>query len=209
MAIIVALSIAIVAIIGVVLGIALNDRKEVTVAGVCWSEASVIRYEWDGPQECSPIEWNRDSFPLLVHAEAAYPDSPDPNKAVLHAIGFINQRLGFRAFNGSENKRPDVYVKIGVSQDDTWDEAGGRAYHKRDANGRMIGYVETCNVGEISMLNLVLIHELLHILGLGHDDWEGSIMYSVQQTTTEEVVNLGRLWISDADTLYLQRYAPR
>lgn len=207
--IVIAAVIAVSALVVLVIGIGgWWQPAEVTVAGACWSGTRVTAYEWDGPQECPPIELDDDSVPLTIHANVAHSDAPDPIAATRTAIEFINQRLGYQAYALAGGGRPDVLVTIGVAQDDTWDEPGGRARHERGLDGRIYGYVETCNTADISTLNMVLIHELLHILGLGHDDWEGSIMYGTP-TSGLHGVPLRQLWISDADVAYLQRYAPQ
>lgn len=196
------------AVIGVIVGV--RTHTETDVMGACWTGAKVTRYEPEGANECPPLLWPEKSAPLTVMALTNNPNPvEEPQKASQHAIAFINQRLGYEALALSGGGRPDVLTHIGVPQDSSWTCPGGHTWHERDSTGRMYATVETSNTGDISTLHAVLIHEYLHALGLGHDDWEGSIMF-VRQESTWEGIPFGRLWISDHDTSWLRsRYAPR
>lgn len=96
--------------------------------------------------------------------------------AVTSAAGVINTRVGGVPLLHVESiatGRCLILVNVGVPEDSSWDDApGGRAW--RCGNGCCI---ETSNTGTDEVLDLALQHELGHCLGLGHDNYESSIMY--------------------------------
>jgi hypothetical protein len=182
----------------------IKGSDETTVMGACFYGEKVANYEVNGPENCPPIELNND-FPLRV-CTFTNTDVIDPIKASNHAINFINDNLGYEAFTFSCEDF-DVFAVLGLAKEKTWNDELGTAWHEKNDNGDMRGYVETFNTGDDQTLNRVLIHEFLHILGLGHDDWPGSIMFPVTLNYENEI-SIGTLWISDADRKYLQRYRP-
>jgi len=202
-------SVVTVALVATVIIIAVCNHNEAAPMGACWIGDRIERYEVDGAQNCPTIDWERSQFPLKTRSVVGSSSDPvDPIQAFQDASDFINQNLGFNAFVLADDA--DVLITIGVPYDrNTWSEPGGKTWHYRTTEGRLRANIQTANTGDTSMLNMVLIHEMLHVLGLAHDDWIGSIMYPVQQDG-DRGVSFGRLWISDFDRAFLRsRYAPR
>ena len=203
-------AVTILAVSGILVAIGVSRHTETGVMGACWIEGHVARYEAEGAKECEELIWSQEYIPLFVYAKGSNPYSTySPMAATTTAMRYINAMLGWDAFVWAGDRTPDVEVAIDVPYDSTWTCPGGRTRHERDSSGVMRAYVETSNTSDIMELNAVLVHELLHALGLGHDDWEGSIMY-VNTRIDGGGSPYGRLWITDHDRkLLTSLYAPR
>lgn len=143
----------------------------------------------------SEITWEKSKFPLTVSTKAYEGSNAEASSAVQAAVKAVNSRLGFQALrNVSGVASADVQVTVGVPQDSTNNTTtSGYALALKDAGGFFRANIsqtdpshwsncaiETSNTGIITILDLVLQHELGHCLGLAHDDFNSSIMYPVQ-----------------------------
>jgi hypothetical protein len=181
-------------------------HKETGLMGACWEQKNdtfvVKKYEENGPIDCKSLVWEN-NLPLIVKSIAYHSD--EENEVVTSAeiaIRHANQLLGFEAFVHSVEDEQDILVTIGVPQDNTWKNPGGQTFHTKNIDEKQKAFIEISNVVDQTLLNQVIIHELLHALGLGHDDWEGSIMFSTGKS--KEITFLKQLWVSDYDKKVLK-----
>lgn len=159
---------------------------------------------------CFDVTWERDQFPLQVHATTTNPSPPsDPEDATQSVISLLNNRLGFTALQWTDDPAAaDIAVTIGVAQEvGLWmDHANGATSHLRAADGTLSCEVSTWNTGTAELLDKVLTHEMGHALGLAHDDFPDSAMY---YTVTPDGARLTRGRLTDYDrNLLRELYAP-
>lgn len=145
----------------------------VVVGLITWGVAT---HSEAGMMETTP-GWARSDFPLRVCPAAYVPPVAPAVRAVSDAVGDINSQLGFRAME-VECQASAIMVMVGVPSEAGWTDPGGNATVRHHACA-----IETCNTGTAEVEQLVLQHELLHCLGLTHDDFSSSIMRRVQSAT--------------------------
>lgn len=186
-------------------------HEEPSLMGACWSGGDknrVTLYEKDGAKNCPELTWDKNAIPLTVKATAYHQDAE--NEALIGvktAVNHVNQLLGFEGFSLIMEEDPDIFVTIGVPQDVMFDGPGGYVYHDK-IGSKQRAFINIYNVVEPILLDKSIVHELLHALGLGHDDWEGSIMYP--SNDSKELTLFKQLWLSDQDKKVLQDlYRPR
>lgn len=195
---------AVTALVLVIVGVATHTEAGLLTA--CDHPSSRLDYSGD----CFDVQWERDQFPLLVHASTSNPHPPaDPEDATRSVIRLLNGRLGFDALQWTDTpEEADITVTIGVAQEvGLWmDDANGAASHIRLPDGGLRCEVTTWNTGTNEMLDKVLTHEMGHALGLAHDDFEDSAMY---YSVRPDGARITRLRITDHDrNLLRELYAP-
>lgn len=171
-------------------------------------EHSSTRLDYGG--DCFDVTWNRDQFPLQVHATTTNPHPPsEPDDATQSVIRLLNGRLGFTALQWTDDpSAADISVTIGVAQEvELWmSDANGATSHLRNGDGTLSCEVSTWNTGTVELLDKVLTHEMGHALGLAHDDFPDSAMY---YTVTPDGARLTRGRLTDYDrSLLRELYAP-
>ena len=207
---------SIICIVGAILLVAILffaiTHKEPSLMGACWTiyndKERVTLYESNGVKDCPKITWDKNAIPLIVKGVAYHQDTKNETiTAVETAVRHTNQLLGFDGFSLTTETEADILITIGVPQDGTFDGPGGHMYHEKN-NSKQKAFIEVYNVVEPILLNKVIVHELLHALGLSHDDWEGSVMYP--SNDSKELTSFKQLWLSDQDKKVLQDlYSPR
>lgn len=173
------LAIAVLAIVGVALGVTGHREPGFMPEGPMWIAART-----SPPGVCVR------TYSRTISDEG--PLASDPDLATANfVIRQINDRLGFEMYRlGVESC--EVTVTFGAPTEREFQEPGGSAV--------LIRRAETCDVtvanvtGEMRVL--VLYHELGHCAGLAHDEEETSIMRPTQSLTPR-----GDLppWFSDSD----------
>lgn len=146
------------------------------LAGVIYG---VVTHEEAGFMEGHP-RWQPGDFPLVV---CVFDDTDDDFRHASQTVGLINDRLDFSALHVVAAPYPGSRCQVNVT------------YGAPSAAGEMDngGYAEmlpgSCEVGIVNvsgeLRSLVLQHELGHCLGLGHDDFESSIMRREQSPTAQ------------------------
>ena len=160
--------------------------------------------------ECKEVTWDREQFPLQVHATSDNPFVPnEPQEATESVIDLLNSRLGFSAFEWTDEVDADVMIEIGVAQtvNTNMDDSNGDTSHFRRSDGRLACRIRTWNTGSLEMLDKALTHELSHALGLAHDPFADSAVS--EERLRPDGDRLTRLRITDHDRALLRsRYAP-
>ena len=195
---------AVVALVLVIVGVVTHTEAGLLTA----CEHHSTRLDYDG--DCFDVTWDRDQFPLQVHATTTNPHPPsDPVDATQSVISLLNSRLGFPALEWTDDPAAaDISLTIGVAQEvGLWmSDANGATSHIRASDGTLSCEISTWNTGTVEMLDKVLTHEMGHGLGLGHDDFPDSAMY---YTVTPDGDRLTRGRLTDFDRgLLRELYAP-
>lgn len=182
----VAAVIAVLAIVGVAYGVLSHTETGYMPGGPLFVDASVPR----------PAPVCVRSYALLPEDEGPT-SSPDDLAVANSVIGTINSRLGFGAFALAASECR-VTIMFGVPTESGWQDPGGAA--ELNYQSRVCTISVANAMGELRYL--VVQHELGHCLGLGHDDYESSIMRPAQRVTpTGELPPR----ISDSDRELLRR----
>lgn len=195
------IGIAALALIGLVYAIlsATMGQRPASEAGlsqVCWNDAGLASYDLSecASSEAQEIRWPDSDIPLSVRATGTTGEID----TLTSAISLINDQVGCQLLELSDpatsDRSLDVLVSFGVPMTSGQDHPGGSVQFRRDALQRQTAYVDVyASALNADMLHKVLAHELGHVLGLAHDDWDGSIMRPMQ--TTE----VGFVRLSDYD----------
>lgn len=165
--------VTVLAVAGVVVGIATHEDRDAGLLSVCWSGSSAV-YDSTDCAEPQDLTWERSRIPLIVGApEDGSLDS---------AIDLVNSQIGCEVLrhDSTVGSEADVIVDLDAAILVGRDVAGGATTHSRDSEGRMHAMVEILAVGDAHMKMRVLAHEFGHVLGLAHDDFRTSIMYPTQ-----------------------------
>jgi len=128
--------------------------------------------------------WERPDFPLTIFVADQDEKWDDENREALHgAVGTINFRLGFPAFKvvGTDRPDPKISMQLQVPYEEGKMETSGLATCKK-------GWckVEICNVPTVTEMTLAIRHELGHVLGLAHDDFEDSLMFGGELNSDQQ-----------------------
>lgn len=157
----------------------------------------------------APILWERDQIPLRVWAVTGNPNTPiPPGRAARRMVQWANGFGGanFRILAPADSEEDaDIRVYLGVAHmgvdsADSIDSNGSTEF--RRMNGRLYAEIRTSNNGTVAQEYMVLMHELGHALGLGHDASPASIMHRHVEAPSE---GLPRPFMSDDDKRLLRR----
>lgn len=156
------------------------------------------------------------------HEHAWLSEGDDRFGAIGDAIRTFNTRAGWEVFVwAGHHQDGDIEVTLGAPVDSPWsdppahfgefmewanhDTPGGNSFMARPGYGagNMLCIIHTFNVsGPGDLESLVLQHELGHCLGLAHDPFESSIMYTPLAATEDGVFPP---WLTDSDRDLLRR----
>jgi hypothetical protein len=147
--------------------------------GCCLATSAVVygvlTHQEAGFTPGGSTRWERPDFPLTIFVADQDEKWDDENSEALHsAVGTINFRLGFPAFRvvGTDRPDPKISMQLQVPYEKGKMETSGLATCEK-------GWckVQICNVPTVTEMTLAIRHELGHVLGLAHDDFEDSLMY--------------------------------
>jgi hypothetical protein len=209
-----AVLVAAVAALGLVLYGVLTHREGGLLL-VCWDRVgygATARYVDEGvegsyeegacerPRE---LVWAPKQIPLTVlpsesrsgQSPRSLPEDDFRSRALKAAINDINGQLGFRLFKmvppapGSS-----VFVFFGTPMETRREGAvhrppSGSVYHSRTYSLESTISIRSDVEASNRLLHLVLVHELLHVAGLAHDNYPSSIMFPLlHDDTTDDVM---------------------
>jgi hypothetical protein len=143
-----------------------------TVAAIALVIYGVLTHKEAGFTAGGSTRWEKSDFPLRVSVVQQDMSLDGMNREALStAMSQMNWRLGFKAFQLA-NKDAHVAFLFQVPYEKGKMETSGLATCKK-------GWckVEICNVPTVTEMTLAIRHELGHVLGLDHDDFEDSLMY--------------------------------
>lgn len=190
----------------------ISTHKEEVALSTCWENGRAIFVEGQ-EQDCPEgqrvkIQWDRNKIPLkvLVVDSNLNPLSRESEeyREVESAIEEINSQFRFTLLQISSEEN-DIEVLWGVAY--TNNESNPAGYCEfRGENGLVVS--ATVGIRDTSSIRLtrkILLHELGHAIGLGHDDFTGSIMFPITEDDTMEDMRLDRF--TDDDVEYIrERY---
>jgi len=224
---------AIAAIVLIVWGV--THHTEAGLLRVCWS-GGTARYAGgvegvaDGacerPEE---LAWPQDQIPLSVAPVEASgePTTPDDTRVrvLASAIADINAQVGFELLRLDPGAQDiaDGRVHFGGA---IWPRRGEDAPGDHPADGAdqaiPAGYVVHRRLGPVlrgdvyirsdvesvdRSLYLVCVHELLHFVGLAHDDFEASVMFPLtRDDSASDVMSAARITDFDVNLLRSRYY---
>lgn len=138
-----------------------------------------------------------ESTPVHVSGE-------DP-EAMAAAIDAINEQLDCPMLV-HDHTAPSIIVLFGVPHEPGWMDTAGDAEYGRDDTRSSPTYcrVRIGNTGTSDLTHMVLVHELLHCLGLAHDDFDASVMRERQR---RDISLANQVRVTDHDRALLnERY---
>lgn len=170
---------------GVLVIVGVATHEEAGLLG--WCDET---YAEEATQACPAPVWNH--TPISITAMSDNPHPPmEPEEATRSVVDTINTRLGFELLRydpdpGHCMEAHSICVRIGEPREDEWMDTAGDARHHFDGPAlHLYCDVRTSNTGTSELLLLVLQHEVLHCIGLAHDDFEASIMRRSQTSTPD------------------------
>jgi len=137
--------------------------------------------EYSGECELAPLVWPVVQIPLGVYSQA---ECEKESIDISQIVGWVNSDSGagieVMAVCDSEEEA-DVIIRCGVSEGEWRDRAfdrNGVVFYFRNKDGSMRAEVVTSTGLPPKLLFLVLCHEAVHVLGIGHSIRRNSIMGS-------------------------------
>ena len=193
-------ALAVIAVVAIIVGVL--THKETTLLLACWEE-NVAHYVEEGTQpSCDQPEeiiWPTKQIPITIttlgtdNADAAHSAFA---KSMAVEVRSLNTELSIPLFAVT----PDVgYVSAQeVPYEKSMGNARGAVSHRRDPAGRLSVDLRIVAGLDMPTFHEVCRHELLHVAGLGHDDYEESVMFPIAR---DVVFSKGpsRRRISDGD----------
>lgn len=164
------IAMTVLALFFVVLGIL--KHEEVGLLKATWSGDRVVSYS---QTEGEDILWTMDTLPLPVFAENG---NRDRRRALSVAVRNTNSQVGCTVLRET-TKRAEARVFVNLEGAIPVGEGhgeGGSVTHFLE-DGEQKASLTLYGVPTIDLMALTLEHELGHVLGLGHDDFEMSVMF--------------------------------
>jgi predicted Zn-dependent protease len=152
-------------------------HKEPGFMEVCWQHGQAV---YTNCEQTLPLKWSKSQLPLTYYIDfdrhhKVYVES------VTGAAKSWNQEIGVEVFKRVE-KREDA--KVVVKWGSVSGNAGGHTSHRGDDSGPKSAEVVLVDASDVRAVYRFAMHELGHVLGLAHDDFESSVMYAVAPDQT-------------------------
>jgi hypothetical protein len=197
--IVVAAVILAVALVLVVVGV--TRHKEPGLLSVCWV-ADHAQYD-NCTEPTQQLKWPKSAFPLRI---AVLPVNNKPTTEGVSAVHGVasdwNHQLGFAAFDTevAPAQDADVFVFWGTEYDAS-NQEGGDVSHQIRRN-RLQASVHITDLATNRLTYRVLFHEFGHVLGLAHDPFESSPMFT---RTMDDSDAMRFMLVTDSDRKLLRR----
>jgi len=218
---VVAALMAVAAVVLIVWGV--THHEEGGLLEVCWDEDGRAHYiegiegetrPCEGPQE---LVWPHEQIPLTiapVSAEGEPLGADTPQVRVLgQAITNLNRQVGFELLRlGSGLQPSDAEARFGgalEAGEGGVDHPPGYVSHMRLGGTEQIRasvHIRSDVESADALLHGVLLHELLHVVGLAHDDFRASLMYPRTADDWDAGYAISTAHVTDHDIGLLQRY---
>jgi hypothetical protein len=212
---------AVAAVVLVIWGV--THHEEGGLLEVCWGEDGRAHYvegiegetrPCEGPQE---LVWPQEQIPLTiapVSAEGEPLGADTPQVRVLgQAITNLNRQVGFELLRlGSGLQPSDAEVRFGgafqAGEGGASPSPGYVSHLRVGGTGQLRAHVYIRSDVESvdALLHGVLLHELLHVVGLEHDDFRLSLMYPRTADDWEAAYAVSTAHVTDYDIGLLRRY---
>jgi hypothetical protein len=168
------------AIVGVVVG--LIYTAPAPVLRVCWEGDRAVYSEKAACPDPEELIWAGDQLPisaLPLDPDGLHPLPADDQftLATSSAIKSLNLELRLPLFSLASNQG-SVAVRE-VPYERSMGDDVGVVQHTRDDNGHLYADVKIRSGLDMPTLHEVLRHELLHVVGMGHDDYANSTMFPI------------------------------
>jgi hypothetical protein len=165
-------------------------HKEPGFMGVCWdANGSVASYHdplKDPHPECTTeLKWKKEQFPLTYYV-AFDADHKTYIDSVVKGAEMWNREIGRELFKRSD-KEEGAVIQVTWGSVEPGSHSGGHTTHTGGPGGPTGAKLVLSNPSDVHAVYRYAAHEWGHVLGLAHDDFSKSIMYSKQPDVTEEM----------------------
>lgn len=197
----------------------ITRHTEAGLLEVCWvnGEARYVGGSEDDHGPCEGSEelvWPESQIPISVSAITAagnpVVEASTTGGVLNQAISDINRQVGFELLEFSDGTNPDAEFRLGGALESGPDNPPpGYVRHQKVGNGlRGRGWIRSDVVAVDRTFYLVAQHELLHLVGLAHDDFTLSVMYPITREDWD-AETMGTAHVTDHDVGLLRRLYQR
>lgn len=201
-----ALALSVVALAFVIYG-ALTHSNDAGLLRVCWDDDGHAHYS-ACPAQTEDLLWDRQAFPLdvrLVMNQEVISDEEHARHVLQGAIDEWNSQLGFEAFRLTAGEPGEVNLIWGSI---SWESNDGGATSHYRMGGAQLATVHIFAIYGADLPTRVVFHELGHVIGLAHDNFQDSPMFPAASDNWEEDF-FDNLTLSHYDVDLLRKhYAP-
>lgn len=153
-------------------------HKEPGLMTVCWIDNQA---HYDGT--CAELRWELPQFPLTYFIDFDK-DHQTYTDSVVKAAQMWNNEIG-NVFKRADVKT-DATVVVSWGAVPKKDHAGGYTTHQGQT-GPVSANVVLTDASDVHAVYRYAAHEFGHVLGLAHDEFTKSIMYSIQPGMTGDM----------------------
>lgn len=218
-----ATALAVVVIVLLVWGI--THHHEEGLLKACWDQG-IARYEKGSAEEVGPdteefcaepedLIWLQKQIPISIIANqpggTRLDTKSDEYRVLSHAVRDLNGQFRFNILNFAiPNETIDAEVRIGTPIEvlKNRNPPGHVIHAKIDDTIHGIVSIRSDVAADDRLLYLVAQHELLHLIGLKHDDFESSLMFPITREDWN-AKSLSSAHVTDHDVELIQKLYKR
>lgn len=206
-AILVGAAILLVAVVTLLI-VGITTHQEETSQRLCWeNEVAVIVEGQDTTCEALTTEarWSKTTIPLHVTpmdpGGGPLPQESSGFREISAAVSELNSQFGFELLTTSPGDT-DIEVQWGVASTPGGHNAPSYCEYHGHQGWVTYAVIGIRDVSSMRLTHKILLHELGHAIGLGHDDFEDSVMFPITRDDTMEEMRLDRF--TDTDVAYIR-----